>query len=922
MKDGKKGKEGRKGDGAKTKASQANGNRNSTASTKVDSRSNENDRLELRFGKVRELLARAKVFEVRGHLEDAARSSLEASKMLEIGSMNTNTEERALLGECYTRLGSCAMTSKTFAEAGEYFEEALRLNPKDAEAMHGIAILINETAPGRAREAVEWLRASLSIKPDYTEAKRNLAMILTDIGVRLKLAELPSEATQLYAEALSVDPEYAQAYYNLGVAYADMGMKEQALEYYALTLHKNELHAEALCNAGVIHKETGHVEQAILNYERALSVNPNFELARANLSIALCDAGTQAKQESKIDDAFTLYSRALAFNPSYPDAHYNLGVAYAEERKPMRAIVHYELAVKFNPNHKEAHNNLGVMYKELGNLERSLESYKAALAIDSNNHQTHNNVAVVYTLTGDTDLAAKHLEMATRLAPSYAEAHNNIGVLLRDEGDVLGAMKHYEICSDVDQAGEMGRQNRLHALNYVDVFSPEQVFEAHHDWGLSFQAKILKQVEDGKADAETRRQLLDVSREKPDKEPRGAGRPLRIGYLSPDFFTHSVSYFIDAPLAKHSKQVKVFVYANVQKQDSKTDRLRAYENVVDTWRDIAGQNTYEAAKTILADKLDILVELAGHTNGNRLDVMVFRLAPVQVTWIGYPNTTGLPTTDYRVTDEVADPLNTTQRYTEKLYRLPKVFLCYTPAADAPEEVAPPPSTTAGGLVTFGSFNILAKMQSSTISLWAKVLKAVPNSRLLLKAKPLASSMTKARIQELFRKEDIDPSRLDMFPLIPATRAHLEAYRHMDVALDPFPYAGTTTTCEALYMGVPVITLASPLGQNVHAHNVGATLLTSIGHPELVAKTADDYVQKAVSLASDSSKLRKLRYSLRGDMTCSPLGRADQFVEALENMYFEMWVAKGGKRKKATGGASEVGKPSSTGKTKKGPKQKT
>lgn len=272
--------------------------------------------------------------------------------------------------------------------------------------------------------------------------------------------------------------------------------------------------------------------------------------------------------------------------------------------------------------------------------------------------------------------------------------------------------------------------------------------------------------------------------------------------------------------------------------------------------------------------------------------MAAKPAPVQVTWIGYPNTTGLSTVDYRITDGVVDPENTTQKFTEQLWRLSKCFLCYTPSADAPPCSTEIPAVNNNAFcITFGSFNVLAKTQANTIALWSRILHLVPNSRLLLKAKPFASSYARRRFECVFEAVGISADRLDLLPLLPETRNHLETYSLVDICLDPFPYAGTTTTCEALYMGVPVVSL-SAAGRN-HAHSVGETLLRAIGHPELVAHSEEEYIDIAVSLANDLNRLKQLRSSLRNEMLSSPLCDGPSFVKELESTYYQMWQAKGG-----------------------------
>lgn len=747
------------------------------------------------------------------------------------------------------------------------------------------------------------------------ETCTKLAALLTDVGVRLKIAGLPASAIDHYHEALDVCPTYAHALYNLAVAHADSGNTTKARECYEKCLKLNPMHVEAWCNLGVLHRNECHTDLAMQAYERALACNPNFDLAKSNLAVALCEKATVIKDSDR-KMAKRLYKKSLALQPSFSDAHYNLGVLYAESGKLERALVSYNLAVQYNPRSSEALNNLGVVYKELGNMEKALEYYKKALQYDERHHQTHNNIAVVYTLMGNVDVAAEHLRLANVLSPQYAEAYNNIGVLLRDQGDIDSAIWHYERCSQLDTRADMASQNRLHALCYSERWTKAQVFEQHQRWGAAFQGRIDEEIEQAVNGSQTGNpvaaHLLKCLREPPKPDPdvrRGprTDKPLRIGYLSPDFFTHSVSYFAEVLLKHYDRDgFEVFAYANVAQPDSKTDKFKGY--VGERWRNIWGMTASAVGKLIMADNIDILVELAGHTANNRLDVMALRLAPVQVTWIGYPNTTGLESIHYRVTDGTVDPITTSQNFTEKLWRLPDVFLCYTPATEAPEELSEPPSLSSGGIVTFGSFNVLAKIQSRTIKLWAEILKRVPNSRLLLKAKPFGAEGAKRRMEQLFEKEGIQAERLDLVPLIPSTRSHLQVYSNVDVGLDPFPYAGTTTTCEALYMGVPVVTLGTRPEHGDHAHNVGVTLLKAVGHNDLVARNDDEYVDIAVGLGTDFTRLEAVRKNLRSKMMKSALGNHRRYMRNVERMFCEMWRERGG----ATGNREESVESSGTG----------
>jgi len=452
------------------------------------------------------------------------------------------------------------------------------------------------------------------------------------------------------------------------------------------------------------------------------------------------------------------------------------------------------------------------------------------------------------------------VKAAIEVNPQYAEAYNNLGVLYRDEGEIKKAIACYDKCLALNPHSRNASQNRLLAMNYLPDADIQAIFQAHREWGI----EKCKQVHIRQGYKNDYR--LD--------------RPIKVGYVSPDFFTHSVSYFIEGILANHSKtNFVIYCYSNVVKEDAKTLRLKQMAHV---WRNINSKSAEEATMMIMEDGIDILVDLTGHTAGNRLDIMSLKPAPVQVTYIGYPNTTGLPTIDYRFTDAVVDPVDTKQCYVEELVRLPHCFLCYSPSPDA-GQVAPTPYLK-NGYITFGSFNNLAKINPGVIQLWAEVLKRVPNSRMVIKCKPFACEMIRRHLQKRMQAEGIDPSRLDLFSLIPMNHDHLQAYGLMDISLDTFPYAGTTTTCEALWMGVPVITLT---GDN-HAHNVGSTILKQVGHEELIAHTKKDYIASAVSLASDVQQLQSIRSGLRDKMRQSYLCNSQDFTRNLENTYKLIW----------------------------------
>ena len=815
---------------------------------------------EAKAARIATLLAEADSLRHRNHPLEALQKYTEVLAMdpLNVTALN-------LKGTCYRLL-------KKPLEALECYRSAMILAPTEWSVANNAAIVYKEMA--MLDEAVALYEQAIANGPPDCVAKLNLAVVRTDLGTKFKLAGNLEAATACYEEALKLNPTYHPAFFNLGVVKSEVGDIDAALAAYERAVEANPSYVEALCNIGVIWKNRNQLDKAIEYYQRALSKAPNFAIAASNLSIALTDVGTNKKTEGKIDEGIELYKQALAHNSKYPAAWYNLGVAYAERGRSDDAKVCYEMAVLFDPKCAEAYNNLGVIFKDRGNLDAAVQSYHMALQANPSFSQTLNNLGVIFTMLGKLDEAHEYCSRAIKANRNYAEAHNNLGVLYRDEGKIDEAIAAYTDCLSIDPSSRNAAQNRLLALNSVcggsssaDEATSESSFLAHAQWGAMFA------------------RMYAASCFTSWSNPRTLGRPLRVGYISADFFTHSVSYFIEAPLAfADPAQTHVTCYSNVARTDSKTAHLQTLSHA---WRSVHDKSASAVAQMVRDDGIDILVELTGHTGGNRLDVMALKPAPVQCTWIGYPNTTGLPTIDYRITDATVDPVDSSQKFSETLVRLPGCFLCYTPPSDAPA-VSPTPALRSG-FVTFGSMNNLAKVNDRVLACWCDILAAVPNSRMLIKCKPFASASVRAKTLQRFAERGIDAARIDLVPLLPTTAEHLATYAGVDVCVDTFPYAGTTTTCEALYCGVPVVTYASRK-PNLHAHNVGATLLSRIqGASSLIAESEQQYVAVAVSLAQNIPALQSMRESLRPAMLQSALCNGPAFVAGLTATYQQMWA---------------------------------
>jgi predicted O-linked N-acetylglucosamine transferase (SPINDLY family) len=445
----------------------------------------------------------------------------------------------------------------------------------------------------------------------------------------------------------------------------------------------------------------------------------------------------------------------------------------------------------------------------------------------------------------------------------FAETHNNRGNTLEAQGRIAEAALAYERALTLAPGFAGAHSNLLLCLNYDADTDAATIHAAHLDWSTRHAAHVV--------DATLRH-----------ANTRDPARRLRIGYVSPDFYRHPVAAFVEPLLTSHDRQtLEVICYSNVTRADDVTERLR---NLADGWREIRGLSDQRIAELVRQDGIDILVDLAGHTAGHRLLVFARKPAPIQVTYLGYPGTSGLSVMDYRLTDEWIDPLGSTDAlYTEALVRLAGGSLCFRPPQSAPT-VGPLPALRPGQ-VTFASFNNAAKLSPVAVALWSRVLEAVPDARLLLKSRSFDDRETVERLTAQFGRHGVAPERMEFLSWLPASADHLAVYDRAHIALDTLPYSGCTTTCEALWMGVPVITLQSPEPRS----RLSLGVLRQAGLSELIAESPEAYIELARALATDTVRLGTLRTHLREKLRRSPLLDAGAVTRAIESAYREMWL---------------------------------
>ena len=641
-------------------------------------------------------------------------------------------------------------------------------------------------------------------------------------AVALHNAGRLADAEKIYRDVLTKDSRNADALQLLGLIEHQRGNNARAVELIrkAVTIRPR---AEFLINLAQAQKALGRTQEALESNQRAVQMAPNIPEGWNNLGSLLKDLGRAA-------EAADAFRKAIALRPNYAVAHSNLGNALAQLSDAAGAEAALRRAVAIDPNYAEGYSNLAHLLTQLGRLEESVQLCRRAIAIKPALGAAYSNLGQALHAQGRMDEGNEALRVGARMDPDDAQLHENL----------------------------------LGGYNHTTRWPPEEALAAHVAWAKRFA------------------EPAGVALPPPANLDKSPDRRLRVGFVSPDLRRHSVTYFLEPLVAERDRAAyEVFAYSNTEKPDDVTEHLR---RLADGWRDIRALDDDQAAALVRQDRIDILIDLAGHTKGNRLPVFGRRPAPVQMTYLGYANTTGLSTIDYRITDDLTDPPGMTDAYhSEKLLRLAAPFLCYRPPADAPPPAAQPP-VLASGFVRFGSFNNAAKIREETLSLWSRVLAAAPNSRLVLKARALGDIGARQRIFDGFAAHGIDANRLELIASGQTLVDHLDAYKVMDVALDTYPYNGTTTTCEALWMGVPVV---SRVGQ-VHVARVGLSLLTTVGHPELAVADDDGFLTTAVELASNPERLSTLRRTLRDQVSISPLSQAAGFSRRFELALREAW----------------------------------
>lgn len=671
---------------------------------------------------------------------------------------------------------------------------------------------------GRPDEAVQFCRRAIELDPNLAEAWSNLGDGLSDLG---KYAEAESS----YRRALQLKPDLIVAHVNLGFALSKQDKYEEAVQPLQHALQLQPHNHEACAHLASAMKDLKRLDESALWYEQALRLKPQSPEYFNNLGVVL-------HQRGRASEAAEAYQRAIQLRPHYAEAHNNLGVTLKELRRSAEGIAYLQQALKLKPDYVDAYNNLGLAWRGLNRMDEAVAAHQKALSIQPNSPPAHNNLGIALQSLGRLDEAVSCYRRALEFRPSFAEAHSNL----------------------------------CFSLNYDPRIDDASLLAEHRRFAE------LQTKGEGTGTRDQRSHF---------RGQRSERRPLRVGYVSPDFRRHSVARFLAPILANHRpEEVEAVLYGEVLSPDDMTAR---FQTLAHGYRTTCGLTEEQVAELVRADGIDILVDLAGHTGHNRLPVFALKPAPVQVTYLGYPSSTGVRQIDYYLTDDICDPPDDPPRFVERLWRLEGSFCCFEPAAEAPE-VAPLPAAKKG-YVTFGSLHGLAKLNDLVLDLWCRLLLTVPGSRLICFRDVLAGSAHDELRRQLLRR-GLSADRFDLRHLLPTGANHHGLYADIDISLDAFPWSGHTTACESLWMGTPIVTLR---GQR-HAGRMAASVLTALGIESWIAQTPDEYIAIASRLAGDVNELKNVRSSLRDRMAHSHLCDGAAFTRKLEQAYRKMMAA--------------------------------
>ncbi|KVC98789.1 hypothetical protein WI78_12130 [Burkholderia ubonensis] len=779
-------------------------------------------------------------------------------------------------------LGLLACQLKQYDAGIALMQQSLVERP-DASYFNNLGNMLREC--GRLDDAIAHYRRAVALRPDYPEAHNNLGNALRD-------ARDPAAAMASCARAIELRPGYAQAYNNLGNALHDLGEHDAAAASYGKAVAHDPQYAQAYNNLGNALRAQDKLDAAADAYRRALALQPGLHVARHGLGLvqwsqgALDEAVSTLRIAAESDDASVHnnlagllrdtgdldgaaahFGRAIELDASMAVAHANLSGVRRRQMRYAEALAHAQDAIRLAPDLGDAHNNAGNAYHGLAQLDAAQAAYRKAVALNPADAGACHNLSVVLLKLNRLDEALAYCRRALDAGAPSASMYVNLGDILRAQGNVDAAVPAYRdalalMRDDADDGAAEVLGRLLFSAAASACVSPADYLDDARRYGRHLAARSTRYVHDPR-----------------ERAARAQGRPLRVGFVSGDLRQHPVGIFLESVLAHLDRtRIDLRVYVTSDEEDAITARLKPHAG---GWRSIAGLAREAAARMIHDDGIDVLVDLAGHTQDSGLAVFGWKPAPVQASWLGFFASTGCDAIDYFIGDACTLPDAEAHHFVEKPWRLPDSWLCFTPPAY--DVAVGPLPMAARGHPTFGCFGKLVKIGDDVVRAWSRLLHELPAARLLLKAQELDRASVRDATIARFARHGIDAARLEFEGATPRAD-YFAAYNRIDVALSPFPYPGGTTTAEALWMGVPVLGMK---GSRFVTH-ICESVLHAAGMGDWIADDEGAYVAKAIDAVRDRERLAALRAGLRARLLASPLCDARRFAAHLEAAFLGMW----------------------------------
>ncbi|WP_175798720.1 tetratricopeptide repeat protein [Burkholderia ambifaria] len=725
-----------------------------------------------------------------------------------------------------------------FDDARVLYEAIRRDEPDQPDATHFLGLLACQLGQFPAGLALMERAIALRADPVY----------LNNLGNMLRAHGRLDDAIGAYRRAIALAPGYAEAHSNLGNALRDAGDADAAMLSCAQALALRPDYAPAFNNLGNALQDKGELDAAARAYEKAIALDPGYAQARFN-------QGNVLRAQRRPDDAIACYRQAITLQPDLHAAHHALGVLLFERDDLEAAIASLTRAAE--SGEADCLFHLAVALERAGDLDGTVASLRRALVAASDRADLHHHLAQTLVRQGKRREALDSCRIALSLPNPTAQMHAVMGDILCAMWHLDAGLASYDRALEIDPAFRNAHSGRMFHAAGTDRLSPAQLLARAREFGARMAAQASPRTH----------------------VPRpAAGRVLRVGFVSGDLKSHPVAVFLLSVVAAlDASRIEAVAYATQSVEDDTTAALKRHFAL---WRDITALDDRAAADLIANDRIDVLVDLSGHTASNRLPLFAWKPAPVQATWLGYFATTGIAAIDYVIGDRHVLPDDEAHHFVERPWRLPDSYLCFTPPAQ-PLDVGPLPAGREG-VVTFGCLNNANKIGDAVVALWSRVLHAVPGSRLLLKSAQLDEAALRTSIAARFAAHGIPAERL-LLRGGSKRLAHIATYNDIDIVLDPFPYPGGTTSVEGLWMGAPFITRR---GDRFLSH-IGESILHTLGMPEWIADNDDDYVAKAAAFAQRLPHVAAVRAGLREQLLRSPLCDAPRFARHLEAAFAQM-----------------------------------